>query len=102
MANDSSKRPPIRTHQPNPPDKPYSSVQRTATRAHGVVSIQDWKKRPSPKSPTWAAHIRPYKEDVRLLSMAQKQAALLRVILSDTIAEADLDAMIQTAVSMVP
>jgi hypothetical protein len=66
-----------------------------------VASIEGWKKRQAPETTTAPAGGKLVKENVRLLSRAQKQAALLRLILSDTITEAGLDAMIEAGVSLV-
>jgi hypothetical protein len=62
-----------------------------------VASIEGWKMRQANERPGAVAECRLAKEEVRRLSRAQKQAALLRLIVSDGVAETDLDAMIQAA-----
>jgi hypothetical protein len=86
-------------NRPEPPDRPGSFAEETVTQLPAVASIQDWKKRLVNNSPARAAEARQMKEDLHLLSRVQKQAALLRLILSDTIEEGHLEAMIQTATS---
>ena len=67
-----------------------------------VASIEGWKMRQANERPAASAEGRLAKEEVRRLSRAQKQAALLRLILSDSVAEKDLEAMIQAAGSLAP
>jgi hypothetical protein len=67
-----------------------------------VASIEGWKMRQANERPAASAEGRLAKEEVRRLSRAQKQAALLRLILSDSVAETDLEAMIQAAGSLAP
>jgi hypothetical protein len=67
---------------------------------HGVVSIEGWRRRQSPEMSTGPAEIGSTKEILRLMTRREKQAALLKLVMSDTAEEGDLDAMIQTALSL--
>jgi hypothetical protein len=61
-----------------------------------VSSIEAWKNRPAEE-----IRARLARENVLLVTRAQKQAALLRLITSDDISESDLDAMIHAATAVV-
>jgi|HubBroStandDraft_6_1064221.scaffolds.fasta_scaffold255846_2 hypothetical protein len=61
-----------------------------------VASIEAWKNRPAEE-----IRARLARENVLLVTRAQKQAALLRLITSDDISESDLDAMIHAATAVV-
>jgi hypothetical protein len=52
-----------------------------------VASIEDWKKRLDNNGSVRAAEAKQMREGLHLLSRVQKQAALLRLILSDTVEE---------------
>jgi hypothetical protein len=85
MANESNR------HHDNA-DDPKSS---------GVTSIEGWKRRQPPEIATAPpAGTGSTKEILRQMTRREKQAALLKLIMSDTAEETDLDAMIQTAVSL--
>jgi hypothetical protein len=101
MADDSRKqrRHASKAKGTEPPDRPDSFRQEAVTQLPAVTNIEDWKKRPVNKDPARTAETRQMRGDLHLLSRVQKQAALLRLILSDTIEEGDLEAMIQTATS---
>jgi len=71
------------------------------TKRSSVVNIQSWKKRPLQQYTGTAVEVKAPKEDVRLLSRTQKQATLLRLVLSDDIDESDLDAIVEAALSLV-
>ena len=85
MANESNER---RTNSDDPNPR-------------GVTSIEGWKRRQSPEISTAPpAEVGSTKEILRQMTRREKQAALLKLIMSDTAEETDLDAMIQTAVSL--
>jgi hypothetical protein len=88
-------------NQSEPGVLPCAQAEESGTEQRSVVSIQGWKERPAHEGPTVPPETRPTKENLHLLSRPQKQAALLKLILSDTTLEDDLDAMIQAAVSVV-
>jgi hypothetical protein len=100
MIYDNTKEP-IHTSEPEPPGLACAQAEEIGSQQPSVVSIQGWKQRPVQKSPTLPAEMKPTKENLHLLSRPQKQGALLRLILSDTILEEELDAMIQAAISVV-
>jgi hypothetical protein len=100
MIYDNTKEP-VHTSKPEPSSSPCPRVEEIRTHQPSVVSIQGWKQRPVHQSPTLPAETKPTKENLHLLSRPQKQGALLRLILSDTVLEEELDAMIQAAVSVV-
>jgi hypothetical protein len=91
----------IHANQSEPGVLPCPQVGEIGTGQPSVVSIQGWKQRPAHEGPALPAGEKPTKENLHLLSRPQKQAALLKLILSDTTLEEDLDAMIQAAVSVV-
>jgi hypothetical protein len=101
MADGSRKQsiPASKPRRPGSPGGPDSFRQKTVTQFPAVTSVDDWKKRLARRSPGRAAETKQMREDLHLLSRVQKQATLLRLILSDTIEEGDLEAMIQTATS---
>jgi hypothetical protein len=102
MADDSRKQrtPASKPKRREPRDPPGSFGEDTVTQLPAVTSIEDWKKRPISKSPDRLAQTKQMREDIHLLSRVQKQATLLRLIVSDTVEESDLEAMIQTATSL--
>jgi hypothetical protein len=91
----------IHANQSEPGGLPSPQAEEIGTEQPSVVSIQGWKQRPAHEGPTLPPEAKPTKENLHLLSRPQKQAALLRLILSDTTLEDDLDAMIEAAVSVV-
>jgi hypothetical protein len=102
MADD-RRRERIPASKPRPPELPRlpcPQVEQAATQHPCVVSIQAWKRRPAHEGRTLPAGAKPTRENLLLLSRPQKQAALLKLILSDTILEEELDAMLQAAVSI--
>jgi hypothetical protein len=105
MANDDRKQAADQSRQPGSPSRRRPSVAETEI-GHpdlisSVISIQGWKRRTRDEKPSPTEKMRPTKKDVPPWGRAYKQATLLRLILSDTIAEADLDAMIDTVASLV-
>jgi hypothetical protein len=100
MIYDNTKEP-TGGREPEPSRSPCPRVEEIRTHQPSVVSIQGWKQRPVQESPTLPADTKPTKKNLHLLSRPQKQGALLRLILSDTILEEELDAMIKAAVSVV-
>jgi hypothetical protein len=66
----------------------------------GVTSIEGWKRRQPPEIATAPTKVGSTKEILLQMTRREKQAALLKLIMSDTAEETDLDAMIQTAVSL--
>jgi hypothetical protein len=61
-----------------------------------VISIEDWvggKNRASREGAV-PAPVLPYQERLRLMSTQQKQAVLLRVIMSDDIDDRELDSLL--------
>jgi hypothetical protein len=92
---------PIHTSAPEPSSLPRAQAEEIGSQQPTVVSIQGWKQRPVQESRTLPSDTKPTKENLHLLSRPQKQGALLRLILSDTVLEEELDAMIRAAVSVV-
>jgi hypothetical protein len=66
----------------------------------GFISIEGWKRRQPLKISAAPTDVGSTKEILRQMTRREKQAALLKLIMSDTAEETDLDAMIQTAVSL--
>jgi hypothetical protein len=66
----------------------------------GVTSIEGWKRRQPPEIATAPTKVGSTKEILLQMTRREKQAALLKLIMSDTAEETDLGAMIQTAVSL--
>jgi hypothetical protein len=63
-----------------------------------VTSIQEWKNRTARKAAA-SARRQFYQERIRRMSTEQKQAALLRVIMSDQITQDELDLLLLALVS---
>ena len=82
------------------PAESNSSVHSAANPNSPVVNLETWKKRT--RAIGSAATVTALdRQDIRMLSRSQKQAALLRLILSDEVEETYLDAILQTALSLV-
>jgi hypothetical protein len=60
-----------------------------------VVSLEEWKRHYRRESPDELASAELCSEKIRLLSLTQKQALLLRFIVSEDITNRDLDPMLK-------
>jgi len=58
-----------------------------------VINLDNWRRNASGRRPAISPLLYLREADFRMLSRAQKQAALLRCIVSDDIKDSDLDAM---------
>jgi hypothetical protein len=58
-----------------------------------VISIQDWKNRTKRESAAADLGVR-YQEGIRGMSTEQKQAVLIRVIMSEDITQSELDLLL--------
>jgi len=65
-----------------------------------VIDISSWRTQPKPARTSDAPMVTLSRERVRSLSFQEKQAVLLRFILADKVVEQDLDALIETAMSV--
>jgi hypothetical protein len=102
MATHNRKRrmPRCRPQRTEENDRPKNLAGETVTEHPIVVNIEHWRRRPPYDIPVPTAKIKPTVEDATPAGRVHKQAVLLKLILSDTIAEAALDAMIETVASL--
>jgi len=73
------------------------SLQRESDTSRTVTSIGDWRTRKANRRPVSSESISPARTT---LTRSERQAALLRLLLSDEITDDDLDAMLQAARSI--